>query len=157
MKPPLSIEWSCRRCAWGSVENRDQIVARLRAIGMLTREVPDDATLLELIRSASGRLPCSECKAVGLGFELARDDDAELWGDPIPCEACGAMIPAERLEIFPDGKFCATCQAKLDRGELAGPTEYCPRCGSPLILRLSGGGGITRYQSVCSQGPRCRQ
>lgn len=153
----LHVEWTCRACRWGIVEHRDQAIARLRSIGMLARDVPDDATLLELARVAAGRLPCAECGATGLNVERARDDDAELWGDPLPCECCGAMIPAERLAIFPDSKVCAACQAKLDRGEAAGGVEYCPRCGAPMVVRASRGSGITRYQQVCSRGARCRR
>ncbi len=156
-QPRLSLEWKCRRCPWGSVENVEQIVARLRSIGMLARETPDDATLMELAKAASDRLPCPECQQTGLTFEVALDDDPDVWGDPIPCELCGELIPAERLEVFPSSKVCARCQAKLDRGEQAGPLEYCPRCGSPMTLRLSRGSGITRYQWVCSLGTQCRR
>lgn len=153
----LSIEWRCRVCRWGIVENRELVVARLRTIGMLTRDTPEEATLLELLPVAAARLPCSSCGAVGLRAELAPDDDPELWGDPIPCELCGGMIPAERLAIFPGSKVCAGCQGKLDRGESAGGVEYCPRCGAPLVLKPTHGGGVTRYQQICSQGCRPRR
>jgi hypothetical protein len=139
------------------VENRDAVLARLRSIGMVTRDVPDDATLTELARVAAKKLSCPGCEGVGLLVEHAPDDDAELWGDPIPCEVCGKMIPAERLAVFPDSKVCTLCQGKLDRGESVGKTEYCPRCGSPMTLRASRGSGITRYQLVCSLGSQCRR
>lgn len=153
----FSVEWTCRACRWGIVENRDQILARLRSIGMLSRDAPDEATIWELARVASGRLTCPQCGAAGLGIERTQDDDAELWGDPIPCEFCAAMIPAERLAVFPNSKVCAKCQAKLDRGETAGGVDYCPRCGAPMVVRATRGDGITRYQQVCSQGARCRR
>lgn len=151
------IEWTCRACHWAVVENRDQAVARLRSIGMLTRDVPDEETLWELARVAAARLPCSGCATMGLRIERVPEDDPELWGDPIPCELCGAMIPAERLAVFPDSKVCAACQAKLDRGETAGGVEYCPRCGAPLVLKATRGAGVTRYQQICSQGCRPRR
>ena len=137
------------------VENRELVLARMRSIGMLTRDVPDEETLVELARVGAAKLTCPGCGAIGLKVERAPDDDAELWGDPIPCEFCGAMIPAERLAIYPDRKTCAKCQAKLDRGESAGGVDYCPRCGAPMVVRATRGGGITRYQQVCSLGSRC--
>lgn len=154
MNSPLSVEWHCTHCRWGVVERRAYVIARLRALGMLTRDEPDDTTLWELARAGAPRLKCPDCRGVGLRLELARDD-AESWGDPVPCEACGAMIPRERLEVLPDSRLCASCQGKLDRGATAGPSEYCPRCGAPMLVRPSRGAGITRYAAVCSQGARC--
>ena len=155
MKPLMNIEWRCANCRWGAVDARAQVIARLRTLGMLARDEPDDDTLWELIRVSAARLKCPACDAAGLLFERARDDDAELWGDPIPCEGCGAIIPAERLEVYPNCELCAACQNKLERGSAVGPSDYCPRCGAPMVVRPSRGGGITRYVAICSQGPRC--
>ena len=34
---------------------------------------------------------------------------------PRPCELCGAMIPAERIEIVPDTRLCVECSKKVGR------------------------------------------
>lgn len=150
----LSLEWKCGKCRWAAVENHEEILARLRAISMATRDVPDVETLAELARVAAHKLRCPSCGGQGLNVGVPPEDDDEFWGDPLPCEACGVMIPAERLAVFPQSKLCAKCQAKQDRGEAIGETEYCPRCGAPMVMRAVRA-GVTRYQLVCSLGTRC--
>ncbi len=75
--------------------------------------------------------------------------DDEAWGMARKCELCSGVIPAERIEIFPDTRLCVACQQRDERGEIAGAAEYCARCGSIMTLRQSRGTGITRYEMVC--------
>ena len=69
-------------------------------------------------------------------------------------ECCARTLPSERLEALPDARLCTACQTKSDHGELNGPAEYCPRCGSVMAVRQSGGAGVTRYVMSC---PSCRR
>ena len=62
----------------------------------------------------------------------------------------------ERLELLPDTTFCAACQRKAERGETTTETEYCPKCGAPMAVRLSRAAGLTRYVLVCTAQPPCR-
>ena len=84
------------------------------------------------------------------------DDDPDVCGDPIPCESCGATIPSERLEVFPESKVCARCQAKFDRGEQAGPLEYCPRlpCGTRRPVRRARGSDVRVRRRWSREGPQ---
>lgn len=145
----------CPACGARTTERPDQVLARLRGAGLLRRaKDPDLSELVELFRAASDRLTCDACGAAGLRLEVPADqDDDEDWGDPQPCEQCGALIPAERLELFPDTKLCVACQQQAEKGGGdTGEVEYCPRCGSIMQLRKTRS-GITRYVMEC---PQCR-
>ena len=114
----------------------------LQSLKMLRRESePDEAIVEELLRSAGDRLLCPECDAVVSVGEDVRDD----WEDLRPCEACRQPISAERLRVFPNAKLCPTCQSKEDRGETIGEQEYCPRCGSIMVMRQRSG----KYAMYC--------
>jgi hypothetical protein len=77
------------------------------------------------------------------------DEDEDAWGDVRSCERCGATIPAERLEVFPDTRLCVACQQRRDGGADEGEPEYCPRCGSIMRLQLSRKSGISRCVMRC--------
>jgi predicted RNA-binding Zn-ribbon protein involved in translation (DUF1610 family) len=104
--------------------------------------------LAELFRTSAARFACPQCGHDGLIASPSAPLDDEAWGLARKCETCGAPIPPERLEVFPDTRLCVACQNREERGELKGPAEYCPRCGS--IMELSQArGGITRYVMSC--------
>ncbi len=125
----------------------------LRGVQMARRDAAPEPELLgELFRVAAPRFACPQCGAVGLSTTDAQDEDDEDWGMARKCEGCGRPIARERLEVFPDTRLCVLCQAKNDRGEAAGPDEYCPRCGSVMTLSQSRR-GVTRYVMTC---PNCR-
>ena len=69
----------------------------------------------------------------------------------------GAQSATLRLEIFPDARLCTACQRRDETGasNLA-EDVYCPRCGSPMLVKPATGRGIARYVWVCSQYPSCR-
>jgi predicted RNA-binding Zn-ribbon protein involved in translation (DUF1610 family) len=110
--------------------------------------------LVELFRSSAGKFRCAECGHVGLLATAAADLDDEAWGEARKCESCGAVIPAERLEVFPETRLCVDCQQRDESGEIAGEAEYCPRCGAVMMLERSRVIGITRYLMIC---PACRR
>jgi predicted RNA-binding Zn-ribbon protein involved in translation (DUF1610 family) len=105
--------------------------------------------LAELFRASVGNFTCPQCGNAGLTVTPGESLDNEAWGEARKCESCGAPIPAERLEVFPDSRLCVACQNRDERGELTGPAEHCPRCGSVMELSQSRGSGITRYLMTC--------
>jgi hypothetical protein len=139
----------CPKCSWTTVCDPGDMIERLRRVRMLRRqEPPEIEVVVELFRAAAGRLVCDRCAVTGLIVELPADDDLD-WGEARCCEVCGGTIPKERLELFPDTQCCAKCQAGRDvRGNSAG-VEYCPKCGSVMVMRATSAGGISRYQLRC--------
>src|SRR4029453_4903050 len=109
--------------------------------------------LLQLASAARLRLLCPACGGGGLDVEPDLDD--EWGGTQKSCVACGARIPVERLEIFPYSELCASCQQHVDRGQAPDQhDDYCPRCGTRMIVRQRRGSGITAYEQFC---PACRR
>jgi ssDNA-binding Zn-finger/Zn-ribbon topoisomerase 1 len=126
----------------------------LRQAKMLRRDVQPEPELLgELLRAAVPKLACPRCGATRLAIRPIAEENDEDWGMARVCEECGRPIARERLEVFPDARLCVTCQATADRGGLAGPQEYCPRCGNLMTVRQTRAAGITRYTLAC---PKCR-
>jgi predicted RNA-binding Zn-ribbon protein involved in translation (DUF1610 family) len=126
----------------------------LRKVRMVRRDVAPDPELIgELFRASAGKFKCPQCGAIGLTVEpLSDDKDDEAWGMGRSCEVCQRPIARERLSAVPDARLCVECQARADRGASDAPAEYCPRCGSAMIVRPTRGAGITRYTLVC---PSC--
>ena len=130
-----------------------QMLDRVHAAGMLKREKePDGELVRELFRSSAGARRCGACGSGAVVLEPCADAEDDDWGDVRCCQRCGATIPAERLEVFPDTQLCVTCQQSRDRGTDDAEPEYCPRCGSIMQLRLSRSSGISRYVMHC---PAC--
>jgi predicted RNA-binding Zn-ribbon protein involved in translation (DUF1610 family) len=109
----------------------------------------ETGVLVELFRVSAGKFSCPQCGGAGLIAKPSEPLDDEAWGETRKCESCGAPIPPERLEVFPGTRLCVACQNRDERGELSGPAEYCPRCGSIMELSQSRGSGITRYIMTC--------
>jgi predicted RNA-binding Zn-ribbon protein involved in translation (DUF1610 family) len=151
---PHRVEASCGRC--GFVERLDalDLVARLRRLGMLKRgEDVEPQFLLEISAAVRERLKCSSCGLGGVLVQLADERD-EFEPASRPCAACGAAIPAERLELFPASELCAACQQRVDRGQTPDQhDDYCPRCGTRMVVRQRRGSGIAGYEMSC---PSCR-
>lgn len=144
------LELVCPHCQATEICGSAQMLARLRSLSLLRREAKPEASLLvELFRCSVSKFACHACDAIGLDV---REPSSEGWGEARTCIDCFSRIPSERLELFPDAKRCAACEAKsqshagLDR-------EFCPRCGEVLTLKLRRGGGIARYDMTC---PHCR-
>jgi DNA-directed RNA polymerase subunit M/transcription elongation factor TFIIS len=149
-------ELTCPACGAREGLRPDQLLERLRVAGVMRRAIePDEAEIVELFKAQQSKLACATCGSIGLVLEepSAKEED-EDWGDPKPCEQCGALIPAERLELFPSTTLCMKCQQQSEKGGASGPAEYCPRCGSIMQLRKARGSGITRYVMEC---PACRR
>jgi Prokaryotic dksA/traR C4-type zinc finger len=151
-------EFRCQHCSQIRSYTAEQIEEELRSLRFLRRsDHPEPDTLLELAHAsiAQGLWPaceaCGEKKLAVPRLESIAPDSE--WNDSIPCENCGAEIPSERLELFPDSRICMRCQKKLEKGEVPGDIDYCPHCGDILQLRLSAR-GATSYKRYC---PACKK
>jgi hypothetical protein len=148
---------TCSACQHKTLCDELQLAARLRTVGMLRREAEPSYDMIDaLVLDASRKMACDKCGHVGLKVILADDLDEDdwgsgTWGEARKCERCCKIIPAERLEVFPNSKLCATCQSQADSGAADDEEpEYCRRCGSLMEMRRSTGTGISRYQMVCT-------
>lgn len=153
----LSAELTCRDCGWRTVCGEAEIARRLRKLGAFRRAPrPPEELVREVLASRSDELRCDQCRSANLAVTLdaASDDDGE-WDQVVVCEVCRKPIPRERLEVVPGARRCAACQSAADVGALAAESEYCPKCGSLMELRVSRS-GVTRYKMVCTGNPPCR-
>lgn len=110
--------------------------------------------ILELLSAAATQLVCPDCEAVGLSYDLT--DEADGWQDAVLCEVCRKPIPPERLDAMPSARRCVSCQNQRESGVEAETPDFCPKCGSVLVVRVSRGAGVTRYKSFCTGDPPCR-
>jgi predicted RNA-binding Zn-ribbon protein involved in translation (DUF1610 family) len=150
-QPPAEFDLRCFRCGWTTVCGPAQMADLLRRYRLLKSTSDVETNLLvELFRTSASKFACPQCGQTALVASPSEPLDDEAWGEPRKCESCGAAIPLERLEVFPDTRLCVACQNRDDRGELTGPAEYCPHCGSVMVLKRSSGPGITRYVMTCS-------
>lgn len=154
----FSYQLNCRNCGWQTTCGRDDAVARLRIVGMLRREPdPDEEVVTALLVEAAPRMTCPLCKEKRLHAKATEDVDAEDWQAAVLCEICREPIDPERLEVIPGTKRCTACQGKSETGQLDEiEPDYCPNCGALIEVRVSRGGGITRYRRVCTGKPPCR-
>lgn len=157
MNPPARrMRLVCPQCATATICGPQDMLRRLKSLGMLRREKELDWGLVaELFQSAAGRLPCEECRHVGLRISRAEDDlDDEAWGGSRRCESCGQTIPQERVQMLPNVTLCVSCQRLGERPVAEQPVDYCPRCGAVRHLRLRSGDGMAGYRPYC---PECRK
>jgi ssDNA-binding Zn-finger/Zn-ribbon topoisomerase 1 len=154
----LSVQLDCDGCGWRTLCGEGEILRRLRIVGQFRRATdPPEEMVREVLLAHGGALACDECMAAGLRVTLdPSQDDGDEWEQAIVCEICREPIPAERLEYLPGATRCVKCQDAADRGRAFVEPEYCPKCGSLLELRVSRGGGITRYKLWCTGSPACR-
>lgn len=156
------FDLSCRKCSWRNLCGASAIVDwLLRARLIRPTAERDKEVTQELFLHSGDKFRCPECGASGLVVSVSEGEggsqsweDGELWGEGRRCEECGRTIDAERLEAFPEGRLCVDCQRKVESGDLGGIADYCPRCGNIMVLRRSGGEGLTRNKLVC---PACRR
>jgi RNA polymerase-binding transcription factor DksA len=93
------------------------------------------------------------------GVEL----DANSSISVVICQHCGIRIPPERIEVFPDAKYCVKCQEGFEQNgdfvNVASP--ICPRCErkgihSELVYRRARDPEIKGYFLGCSRYPHCQ-
>lgn len=152
----LAIQLKCTHCSWITTCGDEQIISRLRQLGLLRRAThPSEEMLNELLLVNLLHLACDECGQLGLHLE--EDSSEQLdWQQAVVCEICHQPIPWERLEIFPKSKRCVVCQDEADRGVAPEESEFCEKCGALVELRVSHSGGLTRYKRFCTGSPACR-
>jgi RNA polymerase-binding transcription factor DksA len=149
---PRRLRSLCPHCQDRQSLSPSELAARLRSLGMLKRDDEQSLEmLLALADAARLRLVCQACGSGGLDVEREPDDEWEASGKA--CAACGAAIPSERLELFPASDLCAACQARVDQGQTPDQhDDYCPHCGTRMIVRQRRGSGIAGYAMIC---PAC--
>ena len=149
-------ELACPGCGWSESVDTRAMTDRLRAVGMLRRQVrPDASEVIALLTVAAAKMACPDCGGVGLSVENAASTDSGDWAEAATCAACGKPIPVERMRALPSTRFCVACQDDEERGTANGEEDYCPRCGAVMELRPSRGAGLTRFVMACPSG--CRQ
>ncbi|MBX7165478.1 MAG: TraR/DksA C4-type zinc finger protein [Pirellulales bacterium] len=148
----------CPQCEFSELVLASTAPTWLRKARMLrsnSRATP--AELAELLPVAAGKLTCPGCGRRGLvvgRWDQSTSGGDSDWPETPRCEGCGGAIEPERLELMPQTRMCTACQRKTERPGAAVEGEYCPRCGSPMVLRAVRA-GITRMQLSCTN-PRCR-
>jgi Zn finger protein HypA/HybF involved in hydrogenase expression len=154
----LSVQLECSDCGWWTLCGEAEIVRRLRKLGLFRRATdPPEEMVREVLAVHGLRLACDRCGKTELKVLLDADEsDRGEWEQVVVCEVCRQPIPPERLEIRPNTTRCVACQDAADRGVSFVEPDYCPRCGSVLELRVSRGGGVTRYKLWCTGNPPCR-
>jgi uncharacterized CHY-type Zn-finger protein len=154
----FSYELICRNCGWRTLCGRDDAIARLRIIGQLRRErEPDDEFIATLFVDAAPRMTCPLCKEKTLFAHFGAFDESDEWQTAVLCGICREPISPERQEAIPGVKHCAACAAKAESGQLKEiEPDFCPNCGALVEVRVSRGGGITRYKRVCRGDRPCR-
>lgn len=154
--PTAYLELRCPRCSWSELCGTEGMARWLaKARKLRPGREPDAEILAELFRVAAPGLACPACGETGLAAGLPEEDRFD-WPGGRNCEACKKAIPRERLEALPEAVLCAACQRDEELGRGKTEPDYCPRCGSPMELRLSRAGGITRYALACTAQPPCR-
>lgn len=144
----MPVVLRCRHCSNQQRLFDPQMVEIVQRHGMLRRDSTPPADLLrELLSTLSVQLPCDKCGGLGA---IVEDDWSDDWSDEVLCQGCEAIIDPERLEVFPDTKFCPQCQSSEESGAMPGQeVEYCERCGGIMKLSKRGGSGLAGYQMVC--------
>lgn len=152
-----AFELRCPACTWYFVcQEPEEMDRYLRAAGfLLDKKTPSRRALEELLQSSGSRLVCPDCRTVGLEVAPYHAGEGE-WQEAVTCESCRKPIPPERLEALPDTRRCVQCQQAAETGTMKEEPEYCPKCGAPMILRVSRSGGTTRYKLFCTGSPPCR-
>lgn len=145
----MPVVLKCHHCAHEFRMLDGVMVETLQARGMLKRDKSPEITLVrELLNTVSGDLKCDSCHSRGVEI---KDDWVDDWDDVVRCEGCKTAIDPERLEVFPDTKFCPNCQSSSESGGTPGAeVEYCERCAGVMKLVKRGGAGLAGYSMVCS-------
>jgi hypothetical protein len=153
----FSVKLECGACGWRTLCGEAEVVLRLRTLGLFRRaSEPPGEIVREVLLSHGSQLTCDACGKAGLIVPQDVSGEDDEWEQVVVCEICRQPIAAERLEFNPKATRCAACQDAADRGQSFAEPEYCPKCGSLLELRVSRGGGVTRYKMWCSGNPPCR-
>lgn len=145
----MPVVLKCHHCQHEARMLDEEVLEALQSRGMLKREKevkPEYAR--ELLNSISGQLECAKCHSIGVEVTDDWEDD---WSDEVLCLGCKIPIDPLRLEVFPDTKYCPSCQSAVESGGAPGEeAEYCESCGGILKLAKRGGSGLAGYGMVCS-------
>ena len=149
------FDLKCLNCGQISVCDGGEMGRWLSDHGMLRREKnPDLELLVELFKTSASTFQCRACGETGMVADRSIEADEEIWSAVRKCEACGHVIPVERLEIFPETRHCTVCKDSGERGIVKQDPQYCSNCGGLMALMASRGSGISRYEYRCTE---CRR
>jgi len=152
--PNQTHELRCRHCNHQELLEPPEIVTRLVQARLVKRTADIDWPIAaELFRNLAADFPCEDCGRSGLEFGEAEIDDEE-WGMARKCQRCQKVIPAERIEAFPDTTMCVACQQADDSGQGDDEREFCPKCGSVMTVRQTTRRGLAQYAMQCTAGCR---
>lgn len=144
----------CPHCGWESLAGYTEKIEWLRGAGRLRRAAKPEPELVdELFGQIVTELRCPDCREGGLEVDsgLGDDDDDDWLPTGRACDRCGEVIPRERLEVFPDTRYCTACQRSVEQGVgAAGAHDYCPRCGSLMTMRTTSSRNRASYQFACT-------
>ena len=154
--PIRYLDLRCPDCRWRQTCGPGEIAGWLVKIRKLrpNRDLPELEILYELFHAGAGQFTCPRCGRTGLGVANALDDEHSWPGKPT-CAACGKAIEPERVEAVHGARLCAACQRQKESGRPVEEKDFCPRCGSPLEVRVIQEGQRTRYVLACSAKPPC--
>lgn len=146
----------CKDCGFETFLDENGLCDWLVRHGILKpNHQADDELVYELFHASLSRFSCPECGSSRLNVSVVTDDFSDL--EPRRCKGCRRVIPAERVEIFPDAEYCAVCMEKIENDEpLPIQAEYCPICGKMMEPTEVCEGGKTYIQWVCRTIPSCR-
>ena len=86
----------------------------------------DFAILRELFRVSAEKFTCPQCGRKGLTTKPSEPLNEEEWGMARNCSECGIVIPAERLEVFPEATLCPNANARTSVGSLHARRSIVP-------------------------------
>ena len=154
----LSVQLECQDCGWWKLCGEAEVVRRLRPLGHFRRSAaPPEEIVREVLATDGHALACDRCKHKSLRVTPDPEQtEGDGWEQVVVCELCREPIPPERLEFKPNSRRCVACQDAADRGKSFVEPDFCPKCGSLLEIRVSRGGGPTRYKLFCTGHPPCR-
>ena len=152
----LVVDVRCDHCGDHRLLDAAGALQWLHSLGRVRSQQAWDAEVVfEVFRGIADELGCRTCGVRGVFVGLPHDEGDD-WPEARTCQECGRLIPPERLAALPEATRCVGCQQQIDAGDDPAPAEYCPKCGSPMVLRASRGSGITRHTMQCSNVPPCR-
>jgi len=149
------LDLRCPDCLWRETCGPGEVAGWLVKIRKLRpNRVPELDILYELFHAGAGQFTCPRCGRTGLEVSNALDDEHSWPGTPT-CVACGKAIEPERVRAVPGARLCAACQGQREAGRPVEEKDFCPRCGSPMEVRVIRQGNRTRYVLGCSANPPC--
>lgn len=121
----LESSGSVLRPRRGQVSGRDRLRERLvDGMGLWKAQLAYDMAIVELLTANPSEDPTGADRATTALHMYSAVEAIEEFEDALvrlddgrygTCQSCGRPIPAERLEVIPQTRFCAPCPTEADR------------------------------------------